>query len=414
MAYSENPTSEDSLSAALAQLEEQILDDQPAVFFNRMPLIAADGLVWGYCLAMVAPTRSRAGSEENVETALHELDLDKLAYTRPLLLPATMNLLDGSVSLPHHDGVLGLVLPPELLKAPQAGEHMRKLRDKGVLTVIGDYRGGERQDELLPCATHVQLSYGTDVLDQADLAARAAAAGVKVIAEGVPGGLQGSSWPAGAQLVMDAVYGAQQRETERQLSPNELACLEAVRLLAEHDVEPVKIATVLGTDPEMVMRLLHLVNASTEGLPNRVDSLQQAIVLLGPTKITGLVMASLISSTVKNIDNLWLLIARGAACRELAGGDDAAYTVGLLSALADETGIPTRTLAERTRVSREASAALILHEGPLGQILQAVIAHEHHDPEGVARAGLSAEAVALAYLEAIPWALSTVLATSNG
>ena len=64
--------------------------------------------------------------------ALHELDLDKLAYTRPLLLPATMNLLDGSVSLPHHDGVLGLVLPPELLKAPQAGEHMRKLRDKGV------------------------------------------------------------------------------------------------------------------------------------------------------------------------------------------------------------------------------------------------------------------------------------------
>ena len=81
-----------------------------------------------------------------------------------------------------------------------------------------------------------------------------------------------------------------------------------MRLLAEDDVEPSQIATVLGADPEMVMRLLHLVNASAEGLPNRVDSLQQAIVLLGPTKITGLVMASLISSSVKNIDNLWLLI----------------------------------------------------------------------------------------------------------
>lgn len=413
MAYSENPTSEDSLSAALKQLESQILEDRPAVFFNRMPLIAADGLVWGYCLAVVDPTKTRAGDEEKLEIALHELDLDKLAYTRPLLVPGTMNLLDGSTALPHHDGVLGLVIPPELLKAPGAEEHMRRLRNEGVLTVLSDYRGGERQDELLPFASHVQVSFGSDVLDHADLVARASAAGVKVIAEGLPGGLQGSAWPTGAQLVMDARYGAQQHETERQLSPNELACLEAVRLLAEDDVEPSKIATVLGTDPEMVMRLLHLVNASTEGLPNRVDSLQQAIVLLGPTKITGLVMASLISSTVKNIDNLWLLIARGAACRELAGGDDAAYTVGLLSALANETGIPTRTLAERTRVSREASAALILHEGPLGRILQAVIAHEHHDPEGVALAGLSPEAVALAYLEAIPWALSTVLATAN-
>lgn len=414
MSYSENPTSEDSLSAALTQLEEQILEDKPAVYFNRMPLIAADGLVWGYCLAVVDPTKTRPGNEEQLEVALQELDLDKLAYTRPLLIPGTMNMLDGSVALPHHDGVLGLVLTPELLAAPKAGDHMRDLRNAGVLTVISDYRGGERQDELLPFASHVQISYGTDVLDHAALVERAGAAGVKVIAEGVPGGLQASAWPTGAQLVMDAVYGAQQHETERQLSPNELACLEAVRLLAEDGVEPTKIATVLGTDPEMVMRLLHLVNASTEGLPNRVDSLQQAIVLLGPTKITGLVMASLISSTVKNIDNLWLLIARGAACRELAGGDDAAYTVGLLSALAHETGIPTRTLAERTRVSREASAALILHEGPLGRILQAVIAHEHHDPEGVERAGLSAEAVALAYLEAIPWALSTVLATSNG
>lgn len=410
--HPENPTSADSLSAALAELEAQILSDQPTVFFNRMPLIAADGLVWGYCLTMVDPTKGRAEDEKHIEAALHELDLDKLAYTRPLLIPATMNMLDGSISLPQHDGVLGLVLQPHLVNVPGVADHLRRLRNEGVLTVIGDYRGGERQDELLPFTSHVQIGFGDDVLDHSELAARAIAAGSKVIAEGVPGGLQNASWPTGVQLVMDAVYGAQQ-STDRQLSPNELACLEAVRLLSVDDVESSKIATVLGTDPEMVMRLLHLVNASTEGLPNRVDSLNQAIVLLGPAKITGLVMASLISSSVKNIDNLWLLIARGAACRELAGGDDAAYTVGLLSALAHETGIPPRTLAERTRVSREASAALILHEGPLGRILQAVIAHEHHDSEGVARAGLSAEAVALAYLEAIPWALSTVLATSG-
>lgn len=402
------------LRAALAGLEEQMLGEVPDAYFNRLPLVSRDGTIWGYCLAPVDTADVVVpGREKNVQDALEALDLDGLAYTRPVIVPATMDFLDGSVALPRHDGVVGLMVPTHLQGAPGLDEHLRRLRASGVLTVMADYRGGERQDELLPVFSHVVVNWSTTGTDPEVLAARASTSGACVIGEGVLHGAHAGDWLADAHLVVDALYGDQQRSTERQLTPSELVCLEVVRLLSADEVDSAKIATTLGTDPAMTLRLLHLVNAPTEGLSHRVDSLNQAIVLLGPVKITGLVMASLISSTVQNMDNLWLLIARGAACRALADGDDAAYTIGLLSALSHETGIPASTLVERTRLSPEAASALILHEGPLGRVLAAVVAHEHHDTDGVRRSGHAVEEVALAYLQAIPWALATVLASTG-
>ncbi len=134
----------------------------------------------------------------------------------------------------------------------------------------------------------------------------------------------------------------------------------------------------------------------------------QAVV--GAERVAGLVMASLISSSVKNVDNLWMQIIRGAVCRELAG-TDAAYTAGLLSALFYESGIPARKLAQQARISPAVAAAITNGEGQLGQVLTAVIAYEHGDEVAIAATGLDVETVTLAYLKAIPWALSTVIST---
>jgi c-di-GMP-related signal transduction protein len=181
-----------------------------------------------------------------------------------------------------------------------------------------------------------------------------------------------------------------------------------VRLLGEDEVDTQRVSEVLATDPAMVVRVLRLVNSSAEGLSHRVDSLQQAIVLLGATRVSGLVMASLVSSTARSMDNLWLMLARAAACRELAESESA-YTLGLLSALSWESGIPFRVLVEQTRVSPELATALMLGTGRLGRVLTAVVAHEQNDQAALFATGIDPERVALASLVAIPWALSTVL-----
>lgn len=380
--------------------------EQPRVAFTRLPIFHPDRTVWGYSLAVVkrvAPLLAQR--EQALEEAYHGLKLPSLALDRPVLLWATAGMLDGSQELPEHDGALGLLVQPRETEYPDLAGNLRALSERGVMSVLFDYQGSAEQNALLPVVTHVMIDWGNADLTPSFLANHAQTAGVRVIAENFTADGAGT-WPEGADFAMGSIFG--DHNPERELTAGEVQCLEAVRLLSEENVDPVQVATVLGTDPAMAVRVLRLVNASSEGLPRRIDSLQQAIVLLGPSKVSSLVMASLISSTVKNVDNLWLLIARGAACRELAG-EDAAYTVGLLSALSYEASIPARKLVEQTRVSPVVAAALTNGEGKLGQILTAVIAHEHDDDDAVVATGLSPERVALAYLTAIPWALSTVI-----
>ena len=383
---------------------------QKTLAFTRLPLRKPDRGIWGYVIAVterLSPVR--AERSRDLRDAYSELDLSSLVLDRPAIVWATAEMIEGIDPLPEHDGPLGVLVHPHYLSSPDVGSQMQAMKARGLMVVLFDFQASPTQIPLLDTATHVMIDYGNSQLDLELLTHMAQSADVQIIAENfAPSGVRGAAdeWPARADLTMSSIFG--DLHPERGLTPSEVSCMEAVRLLSEEDVDITKVATVMGTDPAMVVRILRMVNASAEGLPRRVDSVQQAIILLGPTKVSGLVMASLIRSSVKNLDNLWLLIARGAACRELSG-TDAGYTAGLLSALSHQTGIPARKLVEQTRVSQVVADAITKGDGPLGQALNAVIAHEYDDEAGVAATGLSPTTVALAYIKAIPWALSTVI-----
>ena len=379
--------------------------------FTRLPLRKPDRSIWGYVIAVTERLSPMpAERSRDLRDAYSKLELSSLVLDRPAIVWATADMVEGIDPLPTHEGPLGLLIHSRHLTSPDAESQLQAMKARGVMIVLFDCQASPTQRPLPNAATHVMIDYGNSQLDLELLTHVAQSAGVEIIAENFTRtGSHGvaDEWPAKADLIMSSIYG--DLHPERDLTPSEVSCMEAVRLLSEEDVDIAKVATVMGTDPAMVVRLLRMVNASSEGLPRRVDSIQQAIILLGPTKVSGLVMASLIRSSVKNLDNLWLLIARGAACRELSG-TDAGYTVGLLSALSHQTGIPARKLVEQTRVSQAVADAITNGDGPLGQVLNAVIAHEYDDEAAVAATGLSPTTVALAYIKAIPWALSTVIA----
>lgn len=373
----------------------------------RLPLFQQDRTVWGYALAVTDRiARVYADREKALVATYAELNLPELALDRPVFLWATRSLLDGSAELPAHSGVLGLIIHPNLTADDQMPKFLAEVSAHGVMTVLFDYHSTTEQDALLSSVSHVMIDYSNADQDAGALAATARGAGVSVIAENLLPDDVRDSWPGGSDLVMGSIFGS--LHPERDLTAGEVQCLEAVRLLSEDEVDTPAVARVMGADPTLILRVLRLVNSASEGLPRRVDSVQQAIILLGPTRVAGMVMASLISSTVKNVDNLWLQIARGAACRELAE-TDAAYTAGLLSAFSFEAGIPARKLVEQARLSPEVAAAITNGEGELGQVLTAVIEYEHGNEPGIEATGLSVEKVAMAYLNAIPWALSTVI-----
>jgi EAL and modified HD-GYP domain-containing signal transduction protein len=144
-----------------------------------------------------------------------------------------------------------------------------------------------------------------------------------------------------------------------------------------------------------------------------IDSVLQAVVLVGPRQLHALAIASLIDAKPATVASLWSILTRAMTCRTLAG-DDAAYTVGLLSAVAAQQAIDLEELVTRTGVSDQLAVGLLHHEGRYGRVLAAVLAHEENDTDAVQATGLEPWDVAHAYLAAVPVALGTATALAFG
>jgi len=124
------------------------------------------------------------------------------------------------------------------------------------------------------------------------------------------------------------------------------------------------------------------------------------VVMLGPQPLLALAVTSLLGARSDTSSGLWAMLTRAGACRILVG-NDAAYTVGLLSAAAAQLRVAPADLVARTGVSDDVSDALLTLSGPFGPALSAVLAHEENDDAGVGATGLDPAAVARAYLGAV-------------
>lgn len=387
---------------------KQASEHAPTPVFSRLAIVDRRRQVLAYALPIVTPSLEPEHRSEALHQAYRTVDLEKYVADRPAFIWSSPEMLAGQESIPPSSGGVGLLLHPSIVHRADGAENVIALRERRVPSILVDFADEPGQRALLPFVTHVMIDVSVADLDVPALTQIAQNAGVSVIAENVQGKLgPAQAWSFGVDYIMGSIYQHDKPVETRALDAGEIQCLEVVRLLSAPEVDTGRIAEVLSSDPEMAVRVLHLVNSVAIGLPQRVDSLHHAIVMLGPTRLTTLVMASLISSRVQQMDALWFLLARAAACRELVG-DDTGYTVGLLSAFSEETGIPVHVLVEKALVSQEVAAALESMEGPLGETLAAVIAHEQGDSAAIAATGWTEEQVARAYLTALPWALETV------
>ena len=97
-------------------------------------------------------------------------------------------------------------------------------------------------------------------------------------------------------------------------------------LIDRPDTRPADLAEVILCDPALAARLLRLVNSAYYALPNAVDTVSQAIHLIGQRELRDLVMATSAVNLFKglppeqiNMEQFWFhSIACGIAARELA------------------------------------------------------------------------------------------------
>ncbi|NMR21023.1 EAL and HDOD domain-containing protein [Cellulomonas fimi] len=382
------------------------------VTVHRQPLIRRDGSVHGYAVGVVVRTSlAHAHLTERldalVEAQYERLDLEAVGGGSPVFVQATQGMLLRDEPIAGNRDLIVLEVPRHFADLPGAGAHLSRLRAAGYGLALNDYVPGGGQDPLLPIVhfVKVDLGRGQELATTAIRAAQAAARATIAMRVDTDARV-GYCTSAGVDLQQGPMFQRDAPTVEREYTTGELQCLELMQLLSAPAPDQEAVVRVVGSDPELAMRVLRLVNSSAVPVRHEVDSVRQAVVLLGPRQLGALATSALAGAERATIASLWSVLTRAIACATLAG-DDAGYTVGLLSAAAAQLRVPASDLVARTGVSDEVGSALCDLSGPYGPVLAAVLAHEENDVAAVEATGLVPFEVAHAYLAAVSEALGT-------
>ncbi|WP_432825229.1 EAL and HDOD domain-containing protein [Dactylosporangium sp. CA-092794] len=389
-----------------------------AVHVGRQPIFAADGAVHGYELlfrgdaeAVEADERGAYATSRVIITAFTEIGIEPLCGRGLCFVNLTREFLVGDLPLPFDAEqvvleVLETVRIDDAVVSAVAG-----LVRQGYRIALDDYVFGLGHEPLLELATYVKI----DVLETPpdELAATVARCrrypGINLIAERLetPEQLERAR-ALGFDYFQGYVLGRPQVVSAAALSPSRLARVELLSLLVGPGIPLARVVALVTSDPALSLRLMAAANADSLGLPVRVASVHEAVLLLGVDRLRDWAILMLVSDLDDpGTQQLSGAITRARMCQNIAGRmglpPEAAFTVGLVSAVAELLGQAAAELAVRLSLTGEVTDALVRGAGPLGELLSLVAAYEASDLPMLLAAPLPVQDAARAYLDAVAY-----------
>ncbi len=367
----------------------------------HQPVADAEGRVAAFALHDIvphqrtAPAAESATAEDDLDTEYEHTDLTALAAGRPLLLQATRRVLTGE------DEAVVASLSAGQAESPQVATLVASRHARDLRTSMTGFTGTEAELVLLPQLAMVGIDTAAPDNRLGELIDLAHSLDVTVVAEQVRTAEgHARAFDLGADLVEGRLLPAGELERGG-LSASDISCLELLGMLAEDPVDNDAVTGLVAADPNLTVGVLHLVNSAVFSLPQPIDSVRQAVIMVGPRLLRALATTSLNQASRTSTDDLWHILARAMACWNLAD-DDTGYTVGLLSAVSDQRRVDPAWLAQMAGMSESATEALVQVKGPVGAALASVRAHEYGDPRVALGFDIDPHQVSRAWLDALP------------
>lgn len=166
----------------------------------------------------------------------------------------------------------------------------------------------------------------------------------------------------------------------RKLSPSQLAVMELMTLITS-DADNIEIERAVKRDVTLALNLLRLVNTPAVGARYKIDSVSQAVTVLGRRQLQRWLQILLYAEPAKRGPSmtplLMLATTRGRMLELLAQRlrpsqrniADVAFTVGIMSLMDVLFGMTMEEIVEQIPVIDEVAGALLERKGFFGQLL---------------------------------------------
>jgi EAL and modified HD-GYP domain-containing signal transduction protein len=399
----------------------------PSIPGVRRPLVAANGEVAGFEFALAASLEQRLSRREDpVAHAAHAISL--MSAMRPALDSGRIALASLPMSLLLRHNVIDQV-PTGAWLCLEAAE------DAGAdaQTALADLRGcgvrvGTRQPELTGSTgargsgfdfTLLRLDdFGIDALIASVRQRRAADASATLVVTGLADvDAIESVLCAGATLASGDFNAKVCAPKQRALQGDVQRIIVLLNAVRDERKPLTELTRELRGDVGLCYRLLRHVNSPAVAVSRPVESIDQAVLILGRSELYRWLSVLLLASvsgrpTSGALQEVSLARARllELLARECGSEPpDALFTVGLLSLLNVMLEVPMSQALQPLRLSEAAHLALLDRSGPWHQLLILSEALERHDLDAVAAAATGfggVERVSQLSDEAWRWALS--------
>lgn len=224
----------------------------------------------------------------------------------------------------------------------------------------------------------------------------------------------------GFELFQGYFLSRPQIMTGRKHSESRQTILQLLAQLNDPRTEIEQIEQLVAQDPILSYKLLKLINSAAFHFVCKIESLRQAITLLGLIQIRSwITLVSMASIEGKPRELSITTMVRARFCQTLGEAvtgtkrGDTFFTVGLLSTIDAYMDAPMEELLEKISISQTLSDALLHHKGTEGAILLTIKQYEKAnwddiDWEMLENRGVDHSALSHFYTESLVWVTSAL------
>jgi EAL and modified HD-GYP domain-containing signal transduction protein len=389
------------------------------VFVGRQPIYTQQMDVFAYELLFRSGEVQHAGVTDGNQATAHvlvntflELGLDALVGSKRAFVNLTRDFLlqDYSLVFPADRVVLEVLedvaVDADLLAA------LRNLSAQGYVIALDDFFYQEHLRPLVELADIIKIdvlaSGRTTVAEHVKLLRHY---DVQLLAEKVETQEDFTYYQTLGFEYFQGYFFCRPDVVKGQRSPtNRLVILELLAKLQSPGTSFRELEALISRDVSLSYKVLRAANVAIYSRACKVESIHQALQLVGLTAMTNIVSLFLLA----NIDDkphelLITAMVRAKMCEQLAkrmqqSNSATFFTVGLLSVLDAFMDRPMPDILPMLPLADEIGEALLAHEGMLGVTLDCVLAYERGDWEAVQNLGCPRDLLLKTYLEALMWA----------
>jgi EAL and modified HD-GYP domain-containing signal transduction protein len=406
-----------SLSRALADAGSAAASP---TFVARQPIYDARMEVYGYELLFRAADESWADVENadeatasTIVTTFGDIGLDALVGGRMCFVNVTREFIlnDFVPLLPV--GRVGLEMPRDTAADPDVAAKLGELAEMGYMIVLDDFVMRPDSAPLLELAHMVKLDAHSFTDEQLrDQIQAIAAHKVKLIGERIESYEQFDRCKAAGLGFFQGYFFCQPKTVAGKGIPtNRLAQVQLIAALQNPEVTLEELDAVISRDLGVSYRLLRWINSAYFSLPRKVNSVHEALVLLGARNVRSWAMLV----TLAGLDDTPTELTRTAMLRgkmaelvahELERPDTEAYfTVGLFSVIDAFMNMRMEDVLAELPLGPDVSLALLRRVGPMGEVLEWVTAYERGEFEALGEPVAAADRILRdAYVRALRFA----------